>query len=105
MARRKRRPGEVVCHCGRYGFPHRFMGGYCDGGAWIDEFFTRELWGECKDCPLRVTDDATGEIRCQVLDGTEENRECPSLMEYVRFEGVKLYGMNRLPDKRMGWRR
>lgn len=95
--------GEVVCRCAGYPFPHRMMGGRCNGGAFVYDLFERQSWGSCRDCVFRVVD-AEG-LKCQVLEGLDAIIECPDLAEYIRFEGIQLYGVNRAPEKRSGWRR
>lgn len=101
MKRRKRkvRRGEIVCRCGAYPFPHRQMGGCCDGAAVVSAYFEAQTWGECMDCSLREVDDETGEIRCQALEGREELRECPELESHIRHHDIKLYGVNRPPER------
>lgn len=74
------------------------MGGRCDGGAFVAETFEAQIWGSCRDCPC--WEEREGEIVCQVLDGREELRECPELADFVRFENIKLYGVNKPPEKR-----
>ena len=91
--KRKRRPGEVVCRCGAYTFPHRMMGGACEG----------KKWASCRDCMLRETSEEEGH-RCQVLDGREPPMECPDLQEVVQYERIRLYGVNKPPEKKRGWR-
>lgn len=101
--KRKRRPGEVVCNCGAYKFPHRMMGGECDGAAFVEEVFEGKKWASCRDCMLRETTEEEGH-RCQVVDGREPPRECPDLQEFVLFERIRLYGVNKPPEKKRGWR-
>jgi hypothetical protein len=87
------------------------MGGRCDGGAYVSEVWEKNQWGECRGCILYVQREAGewdaeyGSHACQVLLGQEDTRECPELADHIRFEGVKLYGVNKPPPKRMGWRR
>lgn len=94
--KRKRRPGEVVCRCGAYRFPHRRLGGACKGRAFIADTFERELHGACRDCAYREAQEHDGyELRCQVLDGRDKELQCPELQEHIRFEGIRLYGVNK----------
>lgn len=87
------------------------MGGDCNGGAYVHEVWEKNQWGECRSCILYVQreagewDSEYGSHACQVLLGQEETRECPELADRIRFEGVQLYGVNKPPPKRMGWRR
>lgn len=97
-AKRKRRIGEVNCRCSKYPFVHRMLGGACKGGAFVEATFEREMYGDCRDCPLIARDDE-GVTRCQVLDGAEPALQCPALIEHVRFEGIKLYGENKPPER------
>lgn len=111
VPRRAKRPGEVICRCGAYGFPHRFMGGLCDGAAYVSEVWEKQQWGGCRGCVFYAQrgpeewDDGYGLHTCQVLLGQEEVRECPELADHIHYEGVRLYGVNKPPLKRMGWRR
>ncbi len=90
---RKRRPGEVVCLCGAYRFPHRELGGACNGGAYVEAYFEDHMHSDCRDCPHYERDDE-GQLRCQVLEGRDRIINCPALDEHIRFEGIKLYGVN-----------
>ena len=90
---RKRRPGEVNCECGAYRFVHRQMGGLCNGATFVVDFFEREIFGECRDCHLRVEEDFV--IECQALQGLEPPMQCPALQEHIRYHGIKLYGENK----------
>lgn len=104
--KRPHRHGEITCACGAYRFPHRMMGGACKGGAWVGGYFERELYGACRDCHLRdVCETSDGiEVRCQAIDGQEPLTACPGLAELVRFEGIRLYGMNKPPERAHGKR-
>lgn len=94
--KRKVRRGEVVCRCGAYSFPHRQMGGACDGSSVVARFFEAQLYGQCRDCHLweRREDDGC-EIVCQVLEGRERTIQCPALQEHIQYEEIKLYGEQR----------
>lgn len=87
MPRRKRREGELVCTCGSYPFPHRQLGGACDGGAFVEACFAEQR--ECRDCQFKV------EGQCQVLEGLDSVMHCPALADHIRYHGIKLYGVNR----------
>lgn len=89
MAKRARdRSGEIVCRCGCYEFPHRWSGGGCTCERWVRRFF--DPWRrECRGCHNR------DEGECQVIEGIEETFHCPELRDYVRYEGVILYGAAR----------
>lgn len=50
-----------------------------------------------------VNDDGLPE--CAVENGRETWHEAPCVADHVRYEGIKLYGVNRPPEKKMGWRR
>ncbi len=97
--RRKRRPGEVVCRCGAYRFPHRMMGGACDGRIFVARIFADQMWTGCRDCFFLEADD-DGNRRCQVVDGREDALQCPVLDGTIRFEGIRLYGANKPPPKK-----
>lgn len=81
------------------------MGGRCDGGAFVHDVFTQHQWSKCRGCMQLEYVPEHGENRCQSLDGREELMACPELQEHVAFEGIQLYGVNKPPPKRMGWRR
>lgn len=98
--KRKHREGEVNCRCGAYKFVHRLLGGYCVGVAYVADFFALQAYGECRSCPLLERSEE-GWL-CRVLDGGEPARECEALQDYIRFEGIKLYGMNQPPKKTKG---
>lgn len=88
--KRKRRDGEVICRCRAYKFPHRMLGGRCDGALFVEQ--THERWVECKGCML-LDDDG---YSCQVIMGLEPPDMCPALQEFERYEGIKRYGMNKI---------
>jgi hypothetical protein len=93
---RKRREGEVVCWCGSYNFPHRLMGGSCNGACFVRDYFEQQLQDGCRDCALREeTTYDEYKIECQALEGLEPALQCPALQEHIRYHGVKLYGVNR----------
>lgn len=80
------------------------MGGNCDGGHVVSKTFDEQMWGDCRDCHLRVYDEERGVVECQALTGQEEVRECPALADVIRFEGIRLYGVNKPPEKRSSLR-
>ena len=87
MAARPPRPGEVVCHCFAYRFPHRFGGGRCHGRDIV--FKTWDSW-QCGDCWLQ--DETPEGRRCQVVDGLESETECPAWQDETASSGVRLLG-------------
>jgi hypothetical protein len=97
--KRKRRPGEVTCRCGVYRFPHRMMGGACNGGGFVERMF--ESMAGCKGCWNLEQSDEEG-YRCKVLHGGESVMTCEPLIELIQFEGIKLYGVNKPPPKKRG---
>ena len=96
--KRKHRVGEVVCRCRAYEFPHRMMGGRCGGGAWVDQTWEMGQYTDCRDCIHYEVSEEEG-LRCKVLHGGEAVTECPALQEYIRYEEIKLYGVNAPPIK------
>jgi hypothetical protein len=58
--------------------------------AWVEAFFDPHK-DECRDC--NNFDDR--EMSCQVADGLEPSAHCPELRDYVRYEGIVLYGKAR----------
>lgn len=103
MAKRKPRAGEVVCRCGAYPFPHRQFGGLCTSTVLFDTWRDRQ-YDSCRACPMYETSD-DGMPECAVENGRETWHEAPCVMDHVRYEGIKLYGVNRPTEKKMGWRR
>ena len=89
--KRKHRDGEVVCRCRAYPFPHRMLGGFCTGMAFVLKFFDAQCWGECRGCML-FENEGDG---CQVIQGKEPALQCSGLQEYVDYERIRLYGRNR----------
>lgn len=63
------------------------MGGACTGGAFVERTFDERR--ECKDCHFQE------EGECQVVQGRDKAVHCPALEEFIRYEGIKLYGANR----------
>lgn len=78
--RRKSRKGEIVCRCRAYRFPHRMMGGSCSGLDFVEEFFSDNSWGECRDCRYWSCSDG---IECEVVLGLDVAWECPALADYL----------------------
>lgn len=85
MTMRKPRIGEVVCACSAYTYPHRQFGGKCQPQRWVCHFFDPHK-RECKGC---INIDG---MTCQVNEGVEQPMHCPELRDYIRFEGIALYG-------------
>lgn len=84
--------GDVTCRCPAYrklGMPaHRQFGGACTLIRWVREFFDPSR-RECNDCHNFA------EHECQVISGQEGAWQCPELRDYVRSEGIQLYGRAR----------
>lgn len=95
--KRKVRKGELVCRCGAYRFPHRQMGGACDGGAFVQKFFDLHLNRDCRNCHLieELETEFGCETICQALDGRESFLRCPALEDHIRFNEIPLYGVNK----------
>ncbi len=88
---RKSRPGEVVCRCRAYRFPHRLTGGACVGVEYVEATWEANYGGgECREC--RYLDDEYGDRQCQVVNGAEPARACPVFQELLRANEVRLYG-------------
>jgi hypothetical protein len=90
MASHKRKPREYekTCDCGAYGFPHRMLGGRCEGIATVALAFDDNDYGtsgDCKDCAFSDKSDFT----CQVLEGLEEPKHAPCLQDFIRYEGIR----------------
>jgi hypothetical protein len=95
--KRKPRKGEVVCRCGSYPFPHRQLGGNCDGSIFVSAYFQEQMHRDCRDCHLRevVEDGGNYEVVCQAQEGREPSTMCPGLQEHISFHDIKLYGVNK----------
>lgn len=89
---RKRRLGEVVCRCGAYKFPHRMMGGNCNGWSMVYDTFQTQLYGACRGCTM--LDEQEGVMVCQVVEGQDTTVQCPELQEVIRYNEIRLYGVN-----------
>lgn len=68
------------------------MGGRCNGGAFVDRFFTAHGFDKCTQClQWEQREDV---FVCQALDGREKLTACPELHEFIRFNSIRLYGEN-----------
>ena len=89
---RQPRPGEYVCRCTAYKFPHRFGGGHCNG-RWIVEEYVAEHQGsgDCSNCHNWKREEHYCEVeRCQ-----ERVTLCPVWHEFVCYHEIILYGKQR----------
>lgn len=87
--KRERRPGEYVCECRAYAFPHRMFGGKCSGYGWVVEVWEASYgYGDCRNCNLRYEED--NRVECEVVDGRENPQECPRLQEFIRFQEIRI---------------
>ncbi len=86
--RLRQRARERVCTCSSYPHPHRQFGGACSGYRWVAAFFAVGK-RECVHCV-----NYTGH-QCEVAIGQEQAFHCPELRDYVRYEGITLYGRAR----------
>jgi hypothetical protein len=77
------------------------MGGRCDGSSLVAKTF--ESMTACKGCYNLEQSDEEG-YTCKVLVGGESVRTCEALQEFITFEGIKLYGVNKPPPKKRGLR-
>ena len=84
--KRKRREGEDICHCSAYGFPHRLLGGRCNAGIFIQEFFDTNQCGACRGCNAFDAQDWV----CEVLVGKETVLSCEGLADHIRYLDIKL---------------
>ena len=91
---RPSRPGELVCHCFAYRFPHRFGGGLCTGRNIVTETWNKN-WGtgECSDCHCVEEDQQHGKL-CQVCQGQEQVQSCPAWQDYIAENEIRLLGSN-----------
>lgn len=71
------------------------MGGRCNGGAFVHAFFEQQMWGTCRDCIHRNYSEEEGRIECAAVEGIEPPSECPELQDHIRFNGIRLYGVNK----------
>lgn len=77
--------GDMTCRCGAYRHPHRMFGGRCSPQGWVELFYSYTN----PDCEHCINLD---QRECQVVSGVEKTFHCPALRDYIRFEGIKLYG-------------
>jgi hypothetical protein len=77
---RQVRKGEVICKCRSYRFPHRLMGGSCNGQQWVENYLETDMSG-CTDC-------SHWDSGCQVAVGQEPPHKCPALIELLLYEEV-----------------
>lgn len=89
LGRRKRRPGEFICSCSSYSFPHRLLGGKCSGWQWIQEYWEQSYGsGDCTHCPSFQRDEG---FICEVTEGRESTLECRAFEEFLRINEVRVY--------------
>lgn len=70
--------------------------GKCSPDPWVEDFFDINK-RECRDCGN--FDDQT--MTCQVVEGLEPALQCPELREFIRYEGIRLYGKLRRQMERI----
>lgn len=86
---RKTRPGEVVCRCAAYRFPHRFSGGACTGRYLVENHWEESFGGGiCREC--HSLDEEYGMAQCQVVAGAEKTEACLVWQEFVRLHEIRL---------------
>ena len=78
--KRRKRKGELVCHCRAYKFPHRLLGGRCTGRGWVFAFFEEQASGTCRGYRYLYFDDG---FQCEVCDGREPPHECPEFSDFL----------------------
>lgn len=73
------------------------LGGRCDGGAWVSDYFEAQLYGGCRGCHFLEAPCAENgySFQCQVLGGLDKLAYCPALQEYIDFHEIKLYGVRK----------
>lgn len=103
MAKRKRRDGEVVCRCSAYRFPHRQFGGNCQSDI-LATTWENHLYDKCRGCRmyqlLPADDQGFEQPFCAALEGIETFHEAECIQEHVAANEIKLYGVNKPPEKR-----
>lgn len=82
-SKRKPRSYEKTCDCGAYKFPHRMLGGRCEGFAIVINEFSSDQ-SQCTDCIYQ--DD---QHSCQIIDGIEDVKHATCLQDFIRYEGIK----------------
>lgn len=78
----------VVCRCNAYAFPHRMFAGRCSLLTFVHGFYFVGRQ-ECRECMCY------GVPECDVITGQEPALHCPELRDFVRFEGITLFGRAR----------
>lgn len=81
--KRKARIYERTCDCDAYGFPHRLFGGKCTGEVIVKAQYESNENSDCDNC-------SCNDGYCQVLMGQENIKECPVVIDFSRYEGIKL---------------
>lgn len=75
-----RKRHQVTCRCSAYDFPHRFLGGACNGMNIVEANCGGNL---CQHCHLMNNG-------CEVLKGQESPRECAYVLDFAEYHEVKL---------------
>lgn len=89
-----------MCNCGAYMWPrhpgerarprkrpHLYFAGKCKPDRWVESFFD-PYKDECRNC-MNLDEQS---MECQVVEGIETVFQCPELRDYIRYEGIVLYG-------------
>ena len=82
-SKRKHREYEKTCNCRAYKFPHRMLGGRCEGLAIVINHYNSDN-NDCADCVSRDDD-----YSCQVIEGREDTQHASCMQEFIRYEGIK----------------
>lgn len=51
------------------------------------------MGGMCRDCHFRVWSEE-GVLVCEVLEGQDKVIHCPEVQETIRYNSIRLYGVN-----------
>ena len=97
--RRKPRPGEVVCRCGSYPFPHRQFGGRCVSDV-LETTWRDQMYQRCRECRFfdhEETHDGGQQAICQVREGRDSWIEAECIEEHIQHHEIRLYGVNAPP--------
>ena len=84
---RAKRPGEFVCDCPAYPFPHRMFGGKCDGYSYAEDYWEDHYGsGDCQHC--NQYDSAN--VSCGVVEGRENPLLCDAVDAFISFNSIKM---------------
>lgn len=64
MKGRRKKRHQITCWCSAYDFPHRILGGKCDGSHWAEGQYLNKT--HCQFCNLNTA------YHCEAMIGIED---------------------------------